>query len=981
MRCLEAWRAASRRLRRTVLLAVGMGPLAIGPGVAAAYGQEQGPVQEPVLSPRLSQVLASAVAPDSLEVVVEYRDGPQPTGVFQLQRRAAELMTPLDDVVDQGGVRVRERFWVVPAASVVATAAGIARLAAQPEVRRVYLDERLPVVLDPVRSVVHVPSFTSQAMQTIGADAVWDQGVTGAGVTVAFFDTGADILNAMLAGRWRGNRTALRASWFDPFRRSTLPQDLIGHGTQVALTAVGALPAGDTLVLPDGTQLVAADGLDVVTGTAPEAEWIAARVFEDFGGDIYTRRSVLLQAFQWAMDPDGVPGTDDAPSVINNSWGIFGAADFDLCSDVLYSAIDAAEAAGIAVLFAAGNGGPDPTSVAFPAARDDAGIRNMAVGATQGSGPVSVADFSARGPSPCGGGIKPELAAPGTVPVIVADGSGRVRSTGFTAQGTSFSVAAATGAVALMRQIAPAATPEQAKRFLMNSAQDLGLAGPDNDTGAGLLDVPAAVQLANPSFASVSLQVAVARTSVDSVWVELMNRGSGTWPGGRLELQTGQRTAVTQIGPLAASGRLEIATDRPGSGAGVLSATLFNLGGAAVFNRALLLAPPDFFGGFVLTAGGLQAGANDFGRLGQIAASSGFRWAGTELLTAGSIFVAGGGLISDGIYNTVLDRPGLKSGPAAAETDWAPSRGITDVQTTSAQAQFDDFEALSPLGVQIDALYEVTESAGVGALEITLSVQNQRGTRIADLTPGLFADWDLGGDALAWNSAAEAMAAQAAAGGGPVTLIASDQAVLGFADVPLGTSSGLFYDVGSGVLQGDFTDAIKLALARGGGTAGLPGDGSANDRAAMLSVGPFDLQPGENALLRFWLLVADTEQAALDRLAELRATDIEPPVTGGQFQVLAPFPNPLRIGSGPITFPYSLPASERGAGSELLFEIYDLAGRLMVRERIATDPGVQLRTPTWDGRLAEGREAAAGVYMYVFRFEGQTQSGKLLLLR
>ncbi len=977
MRCPEVMWTAAGRLRWTLLLAVGVCQLFISPAVPVAYGQQ------PVLSQRLSEVLSSAGASDSLEVLVEYQAGVQPSGVFQLQRRAAELMAPLDDVVDLGGVRVRERFWVVPAASVLATAEGIVRLAAQPEVRRVYLDERLKAVFDPVRSVVHVPSFTSQAMQTIGADAVWDQGVTGAGVTVAFFDTGADVSNALLASRWRGNRTALRASWFDPFRRSSAPQDLIGHGTQVALTAVGALPAGDTLVLPDGTQLVAADGLDVVTGTAPEAEWIAARVFEDFGGDIYTRRSVLLQAFQWAMDPDGVPGTDDAPSVINNSWGIFESAGFDLCTDVLYSAIDAVEAAGIAVLFAAGNGGPSASTVSFPAARDDAGIRNMAIGSTQGSGgTVSVADFSARGPSPCGGGIKPELAAPGTVPVMVADGPGRVRSTGFTTQGTSFSVAAATGAVALMRQIAPAASPEQAKRFLMNGAVDLGPAGLDNETGAGLLDVPAAVQLANPSFASVSLQLVVSRTSPDSVWVELVNRGAVGWLGGRLELQVAQETGrVVEIGPLAAAGRLEIGTDRPGSDAGVLNATLFDLGGVAVFSRALLLSPPDFFGGFVLTAGNLQAGGNDFGRLGRIAATSGFRWDGTELLTAGSIFVAGGGLISDGMYNTVLDRPGLKTGPAAAETDWAPSRGITDVQATTAQLQFDDFEALAPLGVQIDARYDASENAGVGALEITLSVQNQRGTRITDLMPGIFADWDLAGDALVWNASAEAMVAQPAAGGAPFAVIASDRSVVGFADVPLGTSTGLFYDAGSGVLQGEFTDAIKLALAQGGGTAGLPGAGTANDRAAMLSVGPFDLQPGESALLRFWLLVADTEQAALDRLAELRATELEPPVTGSQFQALAPFPNPLRVGSGSITFPYSLPASERSAGSELLFEVYDLAGRRMLRERIATDPGVQLRTPTWDGRLAGGLEAASGVYMYVFRFGGQTQSGKLLLLR
>ena len=68
---------------------------------------------------------------------------------------------------------------------------------------------------------------------------MWPGGVTGTGTTVAFFDSGVDGANAMLSSRWRGRRTTARAAWFDPFRGAGEPQDLNGHGTQVAAAADG----------------------------------------------------------------------------------------------------------------------------------------------------------------------------------------------------------------------------------------------------------------------------------------------------------------------------------------------------------------------------------------------------------------------------------------------------------------------------------------------------------------------------------------------------------------------------------------------------------------------------------------------------------------------------------------------------------------------------------------------------------------------
>ncbi len=530
-------------------------------------------------------------------------------------------------------------------------------------------------------------------------------------MTVAFFDSGVDGTNAMVASRWRGLRTSIRASWFDPFLRASAPQDLVGHGTQVAVASVGGLATGDTLRFPDGTRIVAQNDVDVVTGPAPRAEWIAARVFERFGGTIYTRRSVLLQAFQWALDPDGNPASEDAPDVINNSWGLLPDTDiFDTCNDILYQAIDAAEAAGIAVVFAAGNTGPAPSSVAPPGARDDAALRSLAVGASEGSDQtIGVADFSGRGPSPCGGGVKPEIIAPGIVPEVRGDGPGAARLTGFAVQGTSFSTAQVTGALALMRQVRPAAGPEEAKRLLLDSAADLPPVGPDNDAGYGLLDVPAAVQRANPSFAVGLLQLLTARRSADTVELEIVNRGSLQWPGGviRMEIQDGASISgdLPAIPPGAG-----VLMDVAAGSSGALRVTVLDRSGGIVLSRWAYAGPPNNVGGFVLRDGTTEVGGNDFGRFGRIAAPTGFLWQGQELLPAASLFVAGGGRISDGIYTTVLGRSDLKSSPPAAETDWAPLRTRTDVETSRAEFQLDDFEALLPVGVEVAARADVTDT-------------------------------------------------------------------------------------------------------------------------------------------------------------------------------------------------------------------------------------------------------------------------------
>ena len=944
----------------------------------------------------LRAALGTRPASERLTVVVELDRPATPVvagDLVALRTDATTRLAPIEDGARRGDFALVDRLWIVPAAVIEADSAALAQLATQPGVHRLYLDERIPVRLEPALSISARAAFTSQAMQIVGADAVWPAGVTGEGIVVAFFDSGVDVANAMVSSRWRGRRTSVRASWFDPFFRASRPVDRIGHGTQVALSAVGALATGDTLLMPDGSSVVAASDIDVVSGTAPRAEWIAARIFDFFGGVPYTRRSVILQAFQWALDPDGNPGTDDAPDVINNSWGAIDAQNFNVCNDVIYAAIDAAEAAGIAVVFAAGNFGPATSSVIPPAARDDPQLVSFAVGATEGQGNgLIVADFSGRGPSPCNGGIKPNIVAPGRVPQILAVSANKARVTGFTVNGTSFSTGIVSGALALVRQVNPGASPRQAKQFLTNTASPVDPPEPNNNSGAGLVDVPAAVQAANPSFVGPLLQLESVTRESDALRVWVSNRGNRTLRDVRLVAErAGRPVADGQLGRVDAgetrSLRLERATGGTASRTGPLRIVARDANGAILLARTLLLDPPDLEGGFVLQAGGLEAGANDFARLGLIAAAKGFVVQGQDLLPAGAFFVTSGGRISDGIYETVEGLPGLKTEPPAAATDWGPDRTATDVQGSEATFRFDDREAILPVGVSVDTRMEATDVGGVAALEIVAVVRNDGSSTVTDLTPGVFADWDLqGGEDITWSPQNEALVARSRSGSGPVALLAGEQLPRGHTAVPLGTPDSFgTYLPGSGLIaDGTFPDSIKAALAEGRPADNLPGAGTATDQGQLLSIGPVSVAAGSTELVRFWLLVAPTENDAFQRLTELRGTAPIPPPTpspGEGFVLLPPFPNPLTVGDGVMRFPYSVPQEARDAGTQMTFEIYDVSGRRMVEERFSVSGSGALPVPTWDGRLSGSQPAAAGVYLYVMRLGSEKRSGRLMILR
>lgn len=420
-----------------------------------------------VIAPVLARALAAQPAAGNSSVLVILREQHDPrasAGRTRRERRQA-LVADLRAKADrtQAGMRARLRqlrgegrvsaftpLWVVNAVAVTADAATIQALAARPEVASIVPDGAVAQAPPPAPAGAPEPNLSA-----VGAPELWALGLRGQGVVIASLDSGVDAGHPDLAPRYRGGSN----SWFDPYGQHAAPYDASGHGTQIMGVMVGGDVGGSTI------------------GVAPQATWIAAKIFNDSGA---ATTSAIHQAFQWVLDPDGNPATDDAPDLVNNSWALGSpGCDLSFAAD-----LQALVAAGITPVFAAGNHGPASPSDTSPANNPGA----LAVGAVTNGG--AVLTQSGRGPTTCG------RAAPATFPDLVAPGSNIYTSDLFglyyTPSGTSLAAPHVTGGLALLLSAFPGLSVEQQRAALLVGAADLGAAGADSSYGAGRLDLAAA---------------------------------------------------------------------------------------------------------------------------------------------------------------------------------------------------------------------------------------------------------------------------------------------------------------------------------------------------------------------------------------------------------------------------------------------------------------------------------------------------------
>ena len=177
-------------------------------------------------------------------------------------------------------------LWIVNALAAEIPAGLIETLSLYPQVESIEFDILVTSAINPPA----IDAGASWNISAIGADTLWNLGYTGSGVVVASMDTGVDGAHPDLISTWRGGSN----SWFDPHNQYSFPTDTDGHGTQT----MGVILASQAI------------------GVAPSANWIAVKIFDDTGSSAI---SDIHAGFQWLMDPDDDPNTDDAPDIVNNS--------------------------------------------------------------------------------------------------------------------------------------------------------------------------------------------------------------------------------------------------------------------------------------------------------------------------------------------------------------------------------------------------------------------------------------------------------------------------------------------------------------------------------------------------------------------------------------------------------------------------------------------------------------------------------------
>lgn len=289
----------------------------------------------------------------------------------------------------------------------------------------------------------------------IDADLAWVTG-RGAGIKVAIIDTGIDKDHEDLKANIKGGENFVASKNGPPHKRTVKSgewDDDNGHGTHVA----GIVAATDNEI--------------GVIGVAPDAHLYGVKVLDSSGSGYL---SDVIDGIGWSVN--------NGMDVVNMSLG--SSSD----SPSLREAVDAAYAAGVVLVAAAGNSGDgDGTTnrVNYPAKYASV----IAIAAT---------DSNDNTPTWSSEGEEVELAAPG------AD----IRSTwndGLykTISGTSMASPHAAGVVALVLVTGIPAEydansngtwdPAEVRVALRDSAEDLGTAGHDNFYGHGLIDAQASV--------------------------------------------------------------------------------------------------------------------------------------------------------------------------------------------------------------------------------------------------------------------------------------------------------------------------------------------------------------------------------------------------------------------------------------------------------------------------------------------------------
>jgi subtilisin family serine protease len=446
--------------------------------------------------------------------------------------------------------RIRWRYrLVLNGLAVVAPADSAARIAALPGVREVQQSVRY-----------HRALYRSPAV--IGAPQVWGPtlATAGNGIKIGVIDDGVDESHpffspagfTMPAGYPKGNTSftsakVIVARSFPPpganWRYAQLPFDPqeSEHATHVA-----GIAAGD-----HGTSAPGPAGQVQVSGIAPRAY-------------IGNYRVLTIPTDSFGLDgnsPEIVAGIEaavrDGMNVINLSLG---EPEITPSRDIVVQAIDAAAAAGVVPVIAAGNDydAVGPGSIGSPGSAPKA---ITAAAATKGG---VIAEFSSGGPTPVSLALKPDVTAPGVSilsSVPAHDGSWRFFD------GTSMASPHVAGAAAVLLQRHPGWTVAQIKSALVSTGGAVtGASGREvapTREGGGMIWLPRAddpLVFAQPASFSLGLLRRDIHYWIASDLTDA-GGGAGAWHASIRQLASARGAVVSVPATVNVPGKLTFRVD------------------------------------------------------------------------------------------------------------------------------------------------------------------------------------------------------------------------------------------------------------------------------------------------------------------------------------------------------------------------------------------------------------------------------------
>jgi serine protease AprX len=467
-----------------------------GPALAAprpAKGPSRLDADGNGLSDGLDERLATLGPNETIDVIVTF-DGP------------GNAASARDAV---GAFSVKHEYHLISGFAATMTGPQAQALARAPGVYRVQLDGTMYAYMETAR-----PSFGVD--DAFGMPAI-PGGITGQGVVICVIDSGIWPRHEQFIAEFDPAAEGSETTKVEKFRdfvgagisTGTEPGDQARdehyHGTMVSAIAAG-----------DGTEMSATLGGDPtlawpLRGVAPGAKLWGAQVLEATAdGGASGPDSGVVAGVEWCVDEwqaDTAAGINRS-LVINMSLGSPGLG---CAGDPVAAAVDAAFAAGAAVIVASGNDGDGSDSQGTPACA--AGAFSVAAAAehaqpftlpelsgTENYG-TYIAPFSSRGSGMLGGATGPGItvASAFNTTTIIGFLGCTVEQPGCYAAGTGTSFASpfVAGIAALIREADPTLGPGEVYQILRDTAKPWGPGGTPNEVaGAGMVDGQAAVNAA-----------------------------------------------------------------------------------------------------------------------------------------------------------------------------------------------------------------------------------------------------------------------------------------------------------------------------------------------------------------------------------------------------------------------------------------------------------------------------------------------------